>query len=168
MKKILKKENGSITFPVGVMVFLVLIFIFLFFIIVSKSTVNMALHEIRSDLYLITRNAIFAIQKDLMGEDINCLYEDELETLIAEGIEKSWGLDSKLKNGQGLIEGAKIKNITVLEEGDLDPVDKKLSDSLIVHTVINVKIKPIIFQSLLKDKSEFEFHTDLQIKKIAL
>ncbi|MBE5813205.1 MAG: hypothetical protein E7314_06100 [Clostridiales bacterium] len=168
MKKILKKENGSIMFPVGVMVFLILIFMFIFFIVVSKSTVNMVLHEIRSDLYLINQNAIFAIQKDLMGEDISCLYEGELETLIAQGIKKSWELDGRLKNGQGLIKEAKIKNVLVLEEGDLDPVDKKLSDTLMVHTVIKVKIKPVIFESLLKDKSEFEFHTDLHIEKIEL
>lgn len=168
MKKILKEGKGSITFPVGIMVFLILIFMFLFFIIVSKSTVNMVLHEIRSDLYLINQNAIFAIQKDLMGEDISCLYEGELETLIADGMKKSWGLDSRLKNGKRLIKEAEIKNVLVLEEGDLDPVDKELRDSLMLHTVIKVKVKPVIFESLLKDKSEFEFHTDLQIKKISL
>lgn len=168
MKKLLKKEKGSIIFPVGVMVFLILIFMFLFFIIVSKSTVNMVLHEIRSDLYLINQNAIFAIQKDLMGEDISCLYEEELKTLITNGMKQSWGLDGRLQNGQGIIKGAEIKSIVVLEEGDVDPVDKKMSDSLMVHTVIKAKVKPVIFESLLKDKSEFEFHTDLQIKKINL
>lgn len=168
MKKILKREKGSIIFPVGVMVFLILIFMFIFFIVVSKSTVNMVLHEIRSDLYLINQNAIFAIQKDLMGEDISCLYEDELEDLISDGIKNAWDLNNSLKNGQGLIKEAKIKNVFVLEEGDLDPVDKELKDSLTVHTVINVKIKPVIFESLLKDKSEFEFHTDLRIDKITL
>lgn len=168
MKKILKEEKGSIMFPVGVMVFLILIFMFLFFIIVSKSTFNMVLHEIRSDLYLINQNAIFAIQKDLMGEDISCLYEGELETLIADGMKQSWELDTRLQNGQGLIRGAEIKNVLVLEAGELDPVDKTLSDSLMVHTVIKVKVKPVIFESLLKDKREFEFHTDLQIKKISL
>ena len=168
MKKILKEEKGSIMFPVGVMVFLILIFMFLFFTIVSKSTVNMVLHEIRSDLYLINQNAIFAIQKDLMGEDISCLYEGELETLIADGMKQAWKLDTRLQNGQGLIRGAEIKNVLVLEAGELDPVDKTLSDSLMVHTVIKVKIKPVIFESLLKGKCEFEFHTDLQIKKISL
>lgn len=168
MIKILKNERGSIIFPVGVMVFLILIFMFLFFIVISKSTFNMVLHEIRSDLYLINRNSIFAIQKDLMGEDISCFYEEELEELIAEGIYTSWELDGRLKNGKGLIKEAKIKDVTVLEEGEVDPVDKKVGDVLMVHTVINVKINPVIFESLLKDKGEFEFHTDVQIKKIEL
>lgn len=168
MKKLLKKERGSIIFPVGIMVFLLLIFMFLFFVVVSKSTFNMVLHEIRSDLYLISRNAIFAIQKDLMGEDISCLYEGEIEDLIYEGIRTSWELDGRLKNGQGLIKEAKIKNVLVLGDGDLDPVDKEISEELMVHTVIKVKVKPVIFKSLLEDKSEFEFHTDLQIDKIEL
>lgn len=168
MKKLLKNERGSITFPVGVMFFLMLIFMFLFFIVVSKSTMNMVLHEIRSDLYLINRNAIFAIQKDLMGEDLSYLYEGELEELISDGIKTSWELNGRLKNGQGLIEEAKIENIVVIEEGDLDPVDKEISEELMVHTVIRVKVKPVIFRSLLEDKSEFEFHTDLQIDKIEL
>lgn len=168
MKKILTKEKGSIMFPVGVMVFLTLIFMVMFFIVISKSTVNMVVHEIRSDLYLINQNALFAIQKDLMGEDISCLYEDELAGLIADGIEKSWGLDSRLKNGTGLIKEAKIKKVLVLEEGEPDPISGDLCDTLTVHTIIKVKIKPVIFQSLLEDKSEFEFHTDLSINKIIL
>jgi hypothetical protein len=83
-------------------------------------------------------------------------------------MKQSWGLDGRLQNGQGLIKGAEIKSILILEEGDIDPVDKKSSDSLTVHTVIKVKVKPVIFESLLKNRSEFEFHTDLQIKKINL
>lgn len=168
MRRFFVKENGSIIFPVGVMVFLLLIFIFLFFIIISKSMVNMVLHEIRSDLYLINRNAIFAIQKDLMGEDISCLYEEDLTELIEEGMIVSWGLDNKLKNGKGLIEQAKIKDILVLEEGDFDPVKKLLNEELTVHTVIKVKVKPVIFKSMLENKCEFEFHTDLSIDKIIL
>lgn len=168
MKRFLKKENGGIIFPVGIMVFLLLIFLFLFFIVISKSRMNMVLHEIRSDLYMINRNAIFAVQKDLMGEDLTYLYESELEDWIKDGIISSWGLDNKLKNGRGLIQSAKINQVFVLEEGDFDPVKKELSDSLVVHTVIKVKVKPVIFQSLLEDKNEFEFHTDLQIKKMLL
>ena len=168
MIKILKGEKGTIILPVGIMIFLILIFMMLFFIIVSKSTINMVIHEIRSDLYLINQNAVFAIQKDLMGEDISKLYESELEELIAEGIKKSWDLNNKLKNGQGLIEEARIKNILVLEKGDIDPIDREIKDELTVHTAIGVKIKPVIFRSLLQDKSEFEFHTDLQIDKITL
>lgn len=168
MRRILKSEKGIISFPVGIMISLILIFMILFFIIVSKSTINMVIHEIRGDLYLINQNAIFAIQKDLMGEDFSCLYENELEELIAEGVKKSWGLNDKLKNGKGLIEEAKIKNILVLEEGEQDPIDKEIKDELTVHTAIKVKIKPVIFRSLIQDKSEFEFHTDLSINKIKL
>ena len=168
MSRFIKQENGSITFSVGIMVFLLLIFMVLFFIIVSKSTMNMVLHEIRSDLYLINRNAIFAIQKDLMGEDINYLYNDELRALIKDGIIASWNLDNKLKNGQGLIAEANIGQVLVIEEGEIDFVKKELSEELKVHTVIKVKVKPVIFQSLLKDKNEFEFHTDIPIRKIAL
>ena len=123
MKRLLKREKGSVMFPVGMMVFLILIFMFLFFIIVCKSTVNMVLHEIRSDLYLINQNAIFAIQKDLMGEDLSCLYESELETLIADGMKQSWKLNNQLQNGQGLIRGAQIKNVIVLED-DIDNNNK--------------------------------------------
>jgi alpha-galactosidase len=96
-------------------------------------------------------------------------YADDFNSaLIAEGIEQSWGLNDSLKDGEGLIQEANIKNVLVLEEGDFDPVNKRIGDTLMVHTVIKVKIKPVIFASLLKDKSEFEFHTDLHIDKIIL
>lgn len=168
MKKFFKSQKGSITLPVGIMIFLVLIFMMIFFVIVSKSAVNMVLHEIRSDLYLITKNAVFAIQRDLMGEDISCLYEDELEELIKNGIINSWNLDDRLKSGKGLIQQAKICEVLVIEAGEQDEVTGKIVDELTVHTVIKVKIKLLIFRSLLEDKSEFEFHTDLRINKIKL
>lgn len=168
MKKFFKSQRGSITLPIGIMIFLTLIFMMIFFVIISKSTVNMVLHEIRSDLYLITKNAVFAIQRDLMGEDISCLYEDELEELIEKGIIKSWNLDDRLRRGKGLIEQAKISEVLVIEDGEQDPITKKVVNELTVHTVIKVKVKLLIFRSLLDDKSEFEFHTDLQINKIKL
>ena len=103
-----------------------------------------------------------------MGEDISCLYEDELEELIEEGIVTAWELDDRLRNGKKLINEVEIKDVLVLEEGEFDPINKALVDDLMVHTLIKVKIKPIIFKSLLEGKSEFEFHTDLQIDKIEL
>lgn len=168
MKIFFNKEKGSIIFPVGLMVFLLLIFMMIFFVIVSKSTMNMVLHEIRSDLYLINQNAVFAIQKNLMGEDISALYESELEELIAEGMITSWGLNNRLKNGEGLIEEVKIKEVAVLEEGELDTAKNEIVENLMVHTIIKVKVKPVIFKSLLANKSEFEFHTDSSINKISL
>jgi hypothetical protein len=56
----------------------------------------------------------------------------------------------------------------VIENGEVDPVSKSMADNIIVHTVIRIKVKPVIFKSLLAEKNEFEFHTDISIDKITL
>ena len=80
----------------------------------------------------------------------------------------NWDLDSKLKNGKSLIEEAKIKEVFVLEEGEVDWIAGDIKDNLVVHTVINVKIKPVIFKGLLEEKCKFDFHHDINIEKIIL
>lgn len=167
MKRFLKEE-GNITFSVSIFVTLLLVIMVLFAIIISKSTVNLLLHEARSDLYLINRNAIFAIQRDLMGEDISSLYEEELEELIEDGMKNAWRLDKKLKNGDGVIKSAKLGEVTVLAEGEEDKVTDEVVDDLTVHTVVKIEFVPIIFNKLLKDTYEFNLHGDIKIKKMNL
>lgn len=167
MKRFLNEEGG-VTFSVSLFVALLWGLMVLFAIIVSKNTVNLLLHEARSDLYLINRNAIFAIQRDLMGEDISSLYEEELEELIKEAMKNEWQLDNKLKNGDGVIKSAKLVEVEVLNEGEEDRVTDEIVDDLTVHTVVKIKFVPIIFNNLLKDTYEFNLHGDIKIKKMNL
>lgn len=168
MKRLLIKEKGNITFSVALFAVLVILLLMLFSIIISKSTLNLILHEIRSDLYLVNRNAIFAIQRDLMGEDIESLNEDELEELISKGISISWGLDKKLRNGTGIIKEAKILDIEVLEDGEIDTITKKEIKNFTVHTVIKVKVIPMVFEELVGEKCEFNLHQDIKLEKAML
>lgn len=168
MRRFIEKEKGSSIFTVSVFVSLLLCFMVFFSIVVSKNTINLIIHEAKSDLYLINRNAIFAIQRDLMGEDIESLDEEELEILIKEGMKSSWGLNNRLSNGDGIIKSAQIVEVDVLEEGDWDSITKKEVSNLIVHTVVKIKIVPIIFASILKESYEFNLHEDFKIEKMNL
>ena len=167
MKRFLKEE-GNIAFSVSLFVGVLWGLLVIFAIIVSKSTVNLLLHEAWSDLYLINRNAIFAIQRDLMGEDISSLYEEELEELIKDGMKTVWRLNNKLKNGDGVIKSAQLVEVAVLEDGEEDRVTDEVVDDLTVHTVVKIEFVPIIFNNLLKDTYEFNLHGDIKIKKMNL
>ena len=168
MKRFLIGRRGNAIYSVSVFAAILFCLMFLFSIVVSKSTINLIIHEAKSDLYLINRNAIFAIQHELMGEDIESLHEEELGELIKKGMRNSWGLDKNLRNGDGIIKSAKIDKVLVLEDGDRDNVTGKMLENLTVHTVVKINIMPIIFNNVLKEQYEFSIHEDFKIQKMNL
>ena len=159
MKRFFISQKGNITFSVSLFIVLLLCLMLVFGIVVSKNVVNLILHEVKGDLYMINRNAIFSIQRDAMGEDIEKFYELSEITATRDKIKR-------LANGEGLIKSAKILNVFVLEEGEFDSITKKSVDNLTVHTEVKVKILPIIFKSILEEKYEVNIHEDYRIQKM--
>jgi len=168
MKKFLKKENGNAILSVSVFVCVIMVVLILFIIVISKSTFNLIVHEAKSDLYLVGRNVVFAIQRDLMGEDIESVDYDEMLRKVENGICKTWNLDGNLKNGDGIIKEAKIEQLCFLETYDCDPVTKRPTSSFSLHMLVRVKFIPIIFSNFLDGKCEFSLHEDIKIEKMQL
>jgi len=166
MKYLKDLKRGSMFFIVGVVVFLMIVLFTFFAIIVFKNNVNLVLHGLKNDLFLISRNSIFSIEKNLMADDIERIDEDDLKHYISNEISEVWNLDYRLSNGRGIIKSADILELEVLEEGDNDSVSGKEAKCFTVHLVVGVKVKPIILNQIFDDIFYFKLHEDLKLNKL--
>lgn len=161
----MNSEKGEATFIVLVTTALILIFILFIAMVAFLNNVNLVVHNLKNDLFLIGRNTLFSINRNLLGEDIESFYEVDFERLISEGIRNSWKLDNNLKSTEGIIKEAQIIEIKLLKKGDLDRIKKKIVTVPTIHIAVLVKIKPIIFSNILEDKFNFKLHEDIKIEK---
>lgn len=168
MKRYIRSEKGNIIFSVSIFGSILLVFFILFAIIISKSNFNLLIHEARSDIYLIARNAVFALEREMMGEDIEEADYDRLLDLVEQGMKETWDLDGRLKNGRGLIKQAKIEELMFLETYDTDPVTYKVTPTFSLHIVVKLSFKPIILTSVIEDKYEIFIHEDIRMEKMQL
>lgn len=166
MKTYIKQGNSLFVVLTAILVVALLTVIFI--TIVFRNNINLILNNLRNDIYMIGRNALFSIERDLMGQDINKLYEDDIKKLIEKEISYIWGLDDKLKNGDGIVESAEILEICLLEKGTIDNVTKKEISDLTVHNVIKVKLKAIALKDIFKDNLCFNIHEDIRIRKLKI
>ena len=160
----MNSEKGEATFIVLVTTALILIFILFLVMVVFLNNVNLIVHNLKNDLFLIGRNILFAIDRDMLGEDVESFYEIDFERLIEEGIKESWKLDDNLK-GAGIVKEAKIIEVGLLKKGEKDEMNNKLVKVPTVHITVSVKIKPIIFSSIFEDRFIFNLHQDIRIEK---
>jgi len=168
MNHVKRLEKGSMVFTVSVVVLLMMVLFTFFAIIVFKNNVNLVLHNLKNDLYLISKNSVFSIERNVMGEDVEEIDEYELKYYISQEIREAWNLNWGLNNGTGIIKSADILDLQVLNDGDKDDISGKRADCLTVHMVVGVKVKPIILNSIFEDIFYFKLHEDLKLNKLEI
>lgn len=152
----MKNNRGNISFAVilfGVIVLLFLIFLgtALFEIITIGE-----FHEIKNDLYLINRNVLMALSRDIMGEDINAFYEDNVKELIAEEIKRLWNIDVSCDLGQGRFIRVDINSAKIINE----------DDKMYIESELNIKLRPVILGAVLKDSLNFTTMEKVKVEKM--
>lgn len=161
----MNSEKGEATFIVLVTTALILLFILFLAMVVFINNVNLIVHNLKNDLFLIGRNTLFSIDRNMLGEDIESFYELDFERLILEGMQESWKLDDTLKGMGGIIEEAQIIEVELLKRGELDNIKNRIVEVPTVHIAVTVKLKPIIFSNLFENKFNFKLHEDIRIEK---
>ena len=140
--------------------------IFLFVILIFVSEVNSILYNVKLDMYSMNKAAIIAVNKGITSREgfsyDKKTYLEQFQKLLV----KNYNLDKDLKNDTGIIKSVKIIEYDIYLPGKRDKYsNKKLSDTNI-HSVIEVKVKPIILEDLLQDVFTFEIHEDVMLNKI--
>jgi len=122
----MNSEKGEATFIVLVTTALILIFVLFLTMVVFLNNVNLIVHNLKNDLFLIGRNSLFSIDRDMLGEDIESFHELNFERLISEAMQESWKLDDALKGKGGIVEEAQIIEVGLLKRGELDNIKNLL------------------------------------------
>lgn len=164
MNRMKKGMAGSL---IAGIILSVIVFLMIFFVVIFKNNLNSVLHNLRTEVYMISQNSIFALERDLVAKDIYSVYESDIEKFIKEEIRLEWKLDENLKNGQGIVKEANILDISLLDKGDVDNVTNKTVESMTIHVLIEVHVKQMILKSIFTDDMIFKMHEDVRVKKLA-
>jgi len=142
----------------ALLISMVIIFVFLMFfgMIAYKTIILGELHTIKNDLYLINRNVLQSLQRDVMGEDINEFYEQEVKVKIEEEIKRQWNADVSLVTEKGFIRKIDVESAKIISNGQ----------KMYIESVLNIQLRPIIFQDVLKDKLIFIAKEVVKVEKM--
>lgn len=149
-------NRGSIY--MGLIVFYLLFFIFLmFFAIVVFQIITMGeLHNIKNDMFLINRNALFALQRDIMGEDVNAFHNEKVKKLLEEEIKRQWNIDVSSDSDRGFIKRVDIKKAQIIN----------LSDKMYIESELDIELRPLILKDMLNRKLSFKATESVKVEKL--
>ena len=165
--KILTNKNGEVL-SIAMIFIAIVIIIFTFIIAIFMNHINSILYNFKLDMYALNRSAIIAINK-LEGSIDSFSYDEEVyREEFLKNLKSNYSLDDNLKNNDKLISGVEIIEYTIYEDNDKDSYTNERCDGRVLHTVVNVRIKPIILKSILERLFTFEIHEDVALNSVLI
>lgn len=155
-------QNGNVVI-ISMLFIGIAIVIFIFVIAIFMSNINSMLYGVKTDMYTINKAAVISVNKNQANIDKFTYNEKEYKKVFTELLKENYDLDDNLKNENGLISKVSIEEYKIYKEGQKDNFTNNKCDDAIIHTVLEVKIKPIILRSALEDIFVFTIHEDVNL-----
>ena len=158
-------KNGNVMM-ISIIFIAIIITIFLFIMLIFISQVNSLLYNIKLDMYSINKSAIISVNKGITSREYFSYDKNEYKNYLKEMLRKNYGLNESLENEEGIVRQAKIIECEVYSPGYKDShTGAKVKDTTI-HSVIEVRIRPIILEELLEKYFVFEIHEDVALNAL--
>lgn len=158
----MKKQNGNIL-TISMIFIAIIISIFMFVIAIFMSNVNGIIYGVKIDMYTINKSAITAVNKNQASVDNFTYHKGEYKKFFKELLMKNYNLNEELENKNGLIKKVEIEEYEIYKKGQKDNYTKEKCEDITIHTVIKVKIKPIILSKILENIFTFKIHEDVNL-----
>ena len=139
------------------------IVIILFIAAIFMSHVNSILYNVKLEMYSINKSAIIAVNKNNTSIDYFSYNQKSFREYFENALKQSFNLDYELKNENSLIEEINIIEYDILEKSKRDSFTREKTDDRVIHTVIEVKVKPIIMRSFFEKIFTFIVHEDVNL-----
>lgn len=139
------------------------IVIILFIATVFMSHVNSVLYNVKLEMYSINKSAVLAVNKVNASMDKFSYNSKEYKKYFEEGLKQSFDLNERFENKDKLIEAVKVMEYSIIEKGGRDTFTRETCDDRVIHTVTEVKIKPIIMRSFFEKIFTFKIHEDVNL-----
>lgn len=165
MKSKIKNKNGNVVIVAMIFVGIALV-IMMLIIAIFMSSINSVLHGVKTDMYTINKSAILAVNKNRANVDDFSYNEREYKKYFSEMLKKNYNLNDDFKNENGLITKIQIEEYKIYEKGKKDGYNDNKCDDRTIHTVLKVKMKPIILSSLLEEIFTFTIHEDVNMNMV--
>lgn len=149
-------NKGSIY--AGILIFYIVMFIFLMLLGITAYHIVITgeIHSIKNDLYLINRNVLLALDREQMGEDIDNFYEKDVKNKVIEEIKIQWNVDVSQGTEHGMFSNVDVESAKIIKD----------NGKMYIETILDIKLKPLIFQDILQDKLVFRTKERLKVEKM--
>ncbi len=163
--KIIGNQCGNI-FLTSLIFLAAILLILLFVILIFISEVNALLYTIKLDMYSINKSAIISVNKGMTSRGEFSYDKETYLEYFTKGIQANYHLDDELVNEDGLVQNVEIMEYKIYEAGRKDSYTHERTKDATIHSVIEVKIKPIILSEWLQDIFTFQIHEDVILNMV--
>lgn len=163
----MKNRQGNV-FIVALFFVAIVLILFVFIGCIFIGHTNSLLYNIKLDMYSMNKSAIISVNKGETSRYGFSYDRNSYKKCFEDLLKKNYKLDDDLKSKSGLIKEVKVVQYDVYNPGKKDKyTGKKLRDSTI-HSVISVKVKPIIMEDLLENLFTFDIHEDVVLNEVIM
>lgn len=159
----MKKGNVLI---ISVIFIAICIVIIMFIAAVFMSHINSILYNMKLEMYLINKSAVIAVNKNETSIDKFSYNKKAYRAYFENSIKESFSLNDELKNDDKLISGVKILEYEIYDKGSRDKYTRTICDDRTIHTVLEVKIRPIIMKEFFEKILTFQIHEDVNLNTV--
>lgn len=163
--KILKNKNGEVL-TISMIFIAIALTIFVFITTIFMSNINSILYNFKVDMYSLNRSAIISINKTTTSIDDFSYNSNAYRKEFIEGLKKNYELDENLENKDKLINKIEIIEYEIYEDNKRDSYTNKRCDGRTLHTVLRLKIKPIILKDFFENIFTFTIHEDVTLNSM--
>lgn len=157
-----EKQKGNVLI-ISMIFVAIAISIVMFIAAIFMSNVNGILYGVKTDMYLINKAAVVAVNKNQANIDNFTYNEKEYKKYFKEALMKNYDLNENLENKNKLIKKIDIEEYEIYKIGAKDNFTDEKCDDVTIHTVVKIKITPIILSTVLEDVFTFQIHEDVNL-----
>ena len=148
-------------FIFSIFIIAAILVIFFFILLIFMSETNALLYNMKLDMYSINKSAILSVNKGITSRENFSYDEKDYREYFEKMLKANYRLSEELENKDGVIQEVKVLQYSIEKKGKKDKYTKqKLKDNTI-HSVIRVKVKPVLNLAVLKNLFVFEIHEDV-------
>ena len=160
-------KNGNVIILSTIIIAAILI-IFFFIILIFVSETNALLYNMKLDMYSINKSAILSVNKGITSRGSFSYDTGEYREYFEKMLMANYKLNEDLENEDGAIQKVNVLQYSVEKAGKKDKYTKKKLKDNTIHSVIEVKVKPILNIVALEDLFVFEIHEDVSLNVLEM
>ena len=124
------------------------------------------LYNLKIDMYSLNKSAVISVNKYKTSIDDFSYNSKVYKNEFINGLKANYDLNDELENKDKLINKIEVIEYTIYEANKKDSYTKKRVDDRVIHTVLKVRITPIILKSFLEDIFVFTIHEDVVLNSM--
>lgn len=158
-------NKGNIIMIGTIFVALALV-VFTFIIAIFMSHINSVLYSVKLDMYSMNKSAIIAVNKNITNIDNFSYSKEAYKEEFLKLLKSNYELNDNFSNDKKLITHIDVEEYEIHKKNKRDAYTRKRTNNRVIHTVLKVKVRPIILKEFLENIFVFTVHEDVNLNMV--